>query len=276
MKLKIQGFTLIELLVVIAIIAILAAILFPVFATAREKARQTSCASNLKQLGLAFHQYGQDYDEMTPCGTQGAKPAADGRGLGWAQQVYPYVKSVGLFNCPDDVHNASSGFTQYVLSYAPNYNFIRDIKGGWPDYVTKGMAKLTAPSVTVMLCEVQGGFTIPGASMGNDITSPMADGANTPSWGLGVYRTGQIGGRAFVDGSISAAIHNTGQGSNYLAADGHVKYLSGDKVSGGISPADSKTAQGTSWTWGGNVNSAAGTENLVNGSTSFTLTFSTL
>jgi len=63
-----SGFTLIELLVVIAIIAILAAILFPVFATARDKARQTACISNLKQIGIAFVQYTQDYDEMVPAG----------------------------------------------------------------------------------------------------------------------------------------------------------------------------------------------------------------
>jgi prepilin-type N-terminal cleavage/methylation domain-containing protein len=68
-EMKRNGFTLIELLVVIAIIAILAAILFPVFAKVREKARQASCASNEKQLGLAFVQYIQDYDESMPCDT---------------------------------------------------------------------------------------------------------------------------------------------------------------------------------------------------------------
>src|SRR3954468_16853992 len=81
-----SAFTLIELLVVIAIIAILAAILFPVFAQAREKARQASCMSNMKQIGLAVMQYEQDYDETVPCGVNMYG------GNGWAGQIYAYVK----------------------------------------------------------------------------------------------------------------------------------------------------------------------------------------
>lgn len=93
------GFTLIELLVVIAIIAILSAILFPVFAKVREKARQTSCLSNEKQLGLGFIQYVEDYDETYPTGGGGGNGDL---GMGWAGQIYPYVKSTGVYNCPDD------------------------------------------------------------------------------------------------------------------------------------------------------------------------------
>src|ERR1700749_3137570 len=88
------GFTLIELLVVIAIIAILAAILFPVFAKVREKARQTSCLSNQKQLGLGIMQYVQDYDEAFPCGNLPSQfGGLYGGGAGWANQVYSYIKS---------------------------------------------------------------------------------------------------------------------------------------------------------------------------------------
>lgn len=92
---KRNGFTLIELLVVIAIIAILAAILFPVFARAREQARKTSCLSNLKQIGLACHMYAQDYDELFPCGDYPHNPQP--RFVG---QIMPYMKNYQILYCP--------------------------------------------------------------------------------------------------------------------------------------------------------------------------------
>jgi prepilin-type N-terminal cleavage/methylation domain-containing protein/prepilin-type processing-associated H-X9-DG protein len=91
-----RGFTLIELLVVIAIIAILAAILFPVFAKAREKARQSSCLSNNKQIGLAVMQYAQDYDEHLPR-TYYSPPAGNQH---WAMVVLPYIRNNQVFDCP--------------------------------------------------------------------------------------------------------------------------------------------------------------------------------
>jgi len=103
-----SGFTLIELLVVIAIIAILASILFPVFAQAREKARQTSCLNNIKQITLGLIQYQQDYDETVPFNRECSNPGStyvctSGRAiLGWDDLIDPYVKNHQVFKCPSD------------------------------------------------------------------------------------------------------------------------------------------------------------------------------
>jgi len=131
-----RGFTLIELLVVIAIIAILAAILFPVFARARENARRTSCQSNLKQIGLGFMQYTQDYDERLPAGGSATNTTLDDaiQRSGWrgyiSNPLMPYIKSGQLWSCPSDAgtqqNQGVSGPVAdprfYKVSYGYNYS----------------------------------------------------------------------------------------------------------------------------------------------------------
>lgn len=110
-----HGFTLIELLVVIAIIAILAAILFPVFARARENARRTACVSNMKQIGLGVMQYTQDYDELLPP----SRNTVAGIVTPWHVMVQPYVKSYQLFKCPSNTISDGAGVVNYGQSGRP-------------------------------------------------------------------------------------------------------------------------------------------------------------
>jgi len=114
------AFTLIELLVVIAIIAILAAILFPVFAQAREKARQATCLSNLKQIGMGLYMYAQDYDETLPFSSFSAVPGQSVNSIQnpkWMDVIQPYAKSDRLFTCPSDA-SSTRNFTS--LTTNPN------------------------------------------------------------------------------------------------------------------------------------------------------------
>lgn len=121
-KRAISGFTLIELLVVIAIIAILAAILFPVFARARENGRRASCQSNLKQIGLGFAQYVQDYDERFMDPVIVGLPSAP---YGWADALQPYLKSTQILQCPSEKTGPNSapdqtGYTDYWMNHIFN------------------------------------------------------------------------------------------------------------------------------------------------------------
>ncbi|MEA3401028.1 MAG: DUF1559 domain-containing protein [Armatimonadota bacterium] len=150
-----NGFTLIELLVVIAIIAILAAILFPVFARAREKARQASCQSNLKQLGIALNMYAQDYDERLPWHCRTTPVSDPNRNYtGWNTQIFPYVKNEQLYVCPsDDWHNKTA------LCGGYGYNLSRlDLGSGLTqvgcDYAN--LAKLMYPAETIAICDSDG------------------------------------------------------------------------------------------------------------------------
>ncbi|MDR3707660.1 MAG: DUF1559 domain-containing protein [Capsulimonadaceae bacterium] len=238
---KLRGFTLIELLVVIAIICILAAILFPVFATAREKARQTTCSSNLKQIGLGFAQYEQDFDERTPCGILSgtASGCSTLYGDGWAGQIVSYVKSVPVFTCPDDQTQTVypwAGHPYYPISYA--YNWYA---------VNQPMSSFQEPARSVYLSEIRG-VNAEDLMYPNELISsqsPVDKGYNFfVMWGTGAAcATNAPATIAYATGLYYDSNHNQGNNqdgaarhtaaANYLLADGHVKWLPGSHVMSG-------------------------------------------
>jgi prepilin-type N-terminal cleavage/methylation domain-containing protein/prepilin-type processing-associated H-X9-DG protein len=145
-----RGFTLIELLVVIAIIAILAAILFPVFAKAREKARQSSCLSNVKQIVLGLLMYAQDYDETLPMAriysTQG------GVSYGWYDCITPYVKNTQIFKCPSHRNSSTTGWTKHSYG-VPAYNVMSTADWNPPGARGCSLGGIDSPSEALLLTD---------------------------------------------------------------------------------------------------------------------------
>ena len=237
-----SGFTLIELLVVIAIIAILAAILFPVFARARENARRTSCQSNLKQIGLGLLQYSQDYDEQLVAdwyginGFQESDPATNR--YKWMDAIYPYVKSEQLFTCPSDSDSDNERYVYYRNLTAParKYGSYRINNaygtGGEPNPPCsdggavqfgsgriQSLATLNAPSTTAWLFDAAN--ATPGvANRGVWIFWPDDDAPAAPGIiaNSNPRRFGSNGDRGHV---IERHLDTT----NVLFTDGHVKAM---------------------------------------------------
>jgi len=215
---KAAGFTLIELLVVIAIIAILAAILFPVFARARENARRASCQSNLKQIALGIMQYTQDYDEKYPLQVTGFGGASasyanavtqtdpnmpgykfvtgtdspnHGNYVSWMDSIFPYVKSTQIFICPSGADLQTYGSYGYSSclsgAYGPNY------KSG-ATYVPMSMAAVERPAEVMMLMDWD--------YLYNSIANPSTAGYMRNNQTRRIYPHLDGGNIAYVDGHV--------------------------------------------------------------------------
>ncbi len=246
----VRGFTLIELLVVIAIIAILAAILFPVFAKAREKARQTACLSNEKQLGLGFFQYTQDYDEGLP---QGGAYTHFGfysnYGLGWASQIYSYVKSRAVYTCPDDTAIAVA--PKSVVSYGYNKNLTPSPFANGSTAVS--IVQLHQSARTVLLYEVSGNTngdptsintTFANSDLSQDGNGFELDETIGAALQSGKFATGaMLGHTAATNPYYDAPLGRHTDGANYLLCDGHAKWLRPTAVSPGRVPKASDCNQ---------------------------------
>ncbi|BDI28866.1 hypothetical protein CCAX7_009170 [Capsulimonas corticalis] len=186
-----SGFTLIELLVVIAIIAILAAILFPVFAKAREKARQISCVSNLKQIGLGLMQYSQDNDEIMANawygngGYQKSDPTPGSVKYKWMDAIFPYVKSTQIFTCPDDsgIQGSTGKFVNYQNlggqddthygSYGMNSAYWgQGSPNQGPGNSGVSLATLASPASTIWVGDGSGSYQIDWQDQGS-VTNPV-------------------------------------------------------------------------------------------------------
>ena len=255
------GFTLIELLTVMAIIAVIAAILFPVFSLAREKGRTAACLSNEKQLSLALMQYVTDNDSTYPNGIQATSAGRIWQGEGWASQCLPYINSQAVFTCPSDVIQPVR-FGETEVSYGYNINLVEQGEGYEDILSGVGEPELTAPSQTVMLFETsQVSVNLGSPREGADGNPP--DSTNFSASGNGLdnrlyaqtdattstanqYATGYLGGRAATNPlatQFSNANGRHSQGSNYTFCDGHSHWLPGSAVSSGIPAAAENCTQ---------------------------------
>lgn len=214
-----KGFTLIELLVVIAIIAILAAILFPAFARARENARRASCQSNLKQIGLGIMQYTQDYDEKMPF-TYIYHGPGQANLMWWADLIQPYTKSYQLIICPSQSTPTMYDFARPAAPF-PSKLYI--------SYISNKVFDITVSPRPVMPDQnYAGGPTSLAAFEETTTTITIADGLGGSSASNGYteldyFGSTDAGGCTAATPCLVDKRHL--EGCNYLFADGHVKWL---------------------------------------------------
>jgi len=223
---KHKAFTLIELLVVITIIAVLAAILFPVFARARESARRTSCLSNLKQIGLGALMYSQDYDEkFMLIEVNGQTNSNKSNPFGWADALEPYLKSTQIFQCPSEPNGPAGPSGDFAIS-----PWTHQYTDYWYNLMVhrKSISSLDNPSLTVLSGD--------GGSVNNgDDNSVAAYGYSRYATGGGSSSCGTASAykKDFEHGDIAgelARIINDGykrhlDGANFAFADGHAKWF---------------------------------------------------
>ncbi len=235
-----SGFTLIELLVVIAIIAILAAILFPVFSRAREQARKTTCLSNMKQIGMALAMYTQDWDETlpfwrTPCHYDWANYPPGG--LFWMEQLMPYLKNLDVFRCPSssqewgwygDCYPGQFGRENIRCNYG--YNEII-MNGGVAWSCANGahkLARLTAPSETMVIADSWNNIINPWGRIEPAWINPRVALANY-NWN-GDIACGCPGTLTVpLDVALDRHARHSG-GAVVVFADGHAKWYKGDQL----------------------------------------------
>jgi prepilin-type N-terminal cleavage/methylation domain-containing protein/prepilin-type processing-associated H-X9-DG protein len=264
MNLRKSAFTLIELLVVIAIIAILAAILFPVFAQAREKARQTSCLSNIKQIGLGLLMYAQDYDEQfpkadytlpvgTPSPLNPAATATFARRINhykWQAWTLPYIKNTQIFFCPsrtrDEVAWSGNGEIKgngYALNLSLSGRPLTVAPFENPGFLGGGMPGIDTPAETYLIQELRNQISF--SYVGADGTLYPA--ARQDSW-FNYLTPGGIVNK-------QNAPHN--DGFNFCYADGHAKYLN-VKALIGLSPTAAEWPGAPACTFVTNAGAGAG------------------
>ncbi|HLK59243.1 MAG TPA: DUF1559 domain-containing protein [Chthonomonadaceae bacterium] len=248
MKPKVKfGFTLIELLVVIAIIAILAAILFPVFAQAREKARQTSCLSNSKQVSTAIMMYVQDYDEIMPIAVSYPNWAT------WASLVTPYIKNWDIMFCPSGGQrlqqtwntppNQNAANWQFFVQYGYNWVYLNRSQADCSDFALgpsylggppTGLAAIAQPAGTVLLTD--NGMKTPDKNVGTSLSYAPAtltadDACGLGGWGLNATLWFPANAKATSDYGFYYPRH--AEGGNIAFCDGHSKFMKPGQLAAG-------------------------------------------